>query len=351
MYRVFADKLASATKNVPLRKEVRCRREVVAREGYLVAGRIHGEKAVYNVLENREGRMVPLHDGDTVVGVFGQRNALHGYSGYVPEAVQAGDVLHVLNLGGVVGKCTSINPDVGEPFGFEVLGGVLVFPEFDNRTGTPAHVGMNAIEDGAPLGPVPVVFVAGTCMNSGKTSAACQIVRALSLKGLKVGGCKLTGVSLLRDALHMEDHGASWAVSFVDAGVVTTSPENAAPTARRLLAHLSQRGAEVVVAELGDGLLGRYGVSEILADPEIMGHKKVLVLCASDPVGAWGGVKLLGDSFGLTVDLISGPTTDNLAGTQYIEASLGIRALNARTSGAEMGKFVLDAIGRPRRTR
>lgn len=74
--RLSLDKIASATANVPLRRDVRVRPQVVAREGYIVAGRVRGEKTVYNQLEDLHGRMVTLHDGDIIAGVLGQRNAL-----------------------------------------------------------------------------------------------------------------------------------------------------------------------------------------------------------------------------------------------------------------------------------
>jgi hypothetical protein len=268
--RLWIDKLASATANVPLRHDVRVTPEIVARESYIVAGRIHGEKTTYNQLEDLHGRMVTLHEGDVIAGVLGLRNALHGYSGYVPDTLAVGDRLHVLNLGGVIGRCTSENPDLGPPFGFEVLGSVLVFPDFEDRQGVPAHIGMNALAlPAGPLRTVPVIFVAGTCMNSGKTSAACQLVRQLAKRGHAVGACKLTGVSLRRDVLHMRDYGARWAASFTDAGIVSTTASSAVGVARILLAHLAHAGAEVIVAELGDGLLGEYGVAQILADSEL----------------------------------------------------------------------------------
>ncbi len=348
--RLWIDKLASAAANVPLRHEARVAEQIVAREGYVVAGRVRGEKSVYNHLEDRHGRMVALHDGDIIAGVLGPRNALHGYSGYVPEALAVGDVLQVLNLGGVIGRCTSQNPDLGPPFDFELLGAVLVFPEFEDRSGVPAHIGMNAVPEHAAAlrTEVPVVYVAGTCMSSGKTSAACQLVRQLARRGAAVGACKLTGVSLRRDTLQMLDHGARWAASFTDAGVVSTTAANAAPVARTLLAHLVQSGAEVIVAELGDGILGEYGVQEILSAPDLAAAATVLVLCANDPVGAWGARQVLRERFKLAIDVIAGPATDNAVGTRYVREQLGLAALNARTHGRELGDFVANLLGSKR---
>jgi len=343
--RLWIDKIASATCNVPLRRETRVSPEIVAREGYILAGRVRGEKSTYNQLEDVHGRMVTLHDGDVIAGVLGQREALHGYSGYVPDAIAVGDVLQVLNLGGVIGRCTSENPDVGHPFDLEILGSILVFPEFESRSGVPAHIGMNAISaDGLPRPTVPVVYVAGTCMNSGKTSAACQVIRQLAKRGLAVGACKLTGVSLRRDVLQMRDYGARWAVSFTDAGSVSTTAGSAVPVARTLIAHLAHTDAAVIVAELGDGILGEYGVAEILADGELKSLAAVIVLCATDPVGAWGAQRVMRERFDLAIDAVAGPTTDNAVGTRFVREQLGLQAINARTHGCELGAFVAERL-------
>lgn len=343
--RLWVDKIASSTRNVPLRRDVRVAEQIVAQEGYILAGRIHGEKTTYNQLEDIYGRMVTLHDGDVIAGVLGHRNALHGYSGFVPEQVAVGDRLQVLNLGGVIGKCTSQNPDVGRPFDFEVLGAIQVFPDFEDRSGVPAHIGMNAIKlerNGLPS--VPVIYVAGTCMSSGKTSAACQLIRQLDTRGLTIGGCKLTGVSLRRDTLQMMDYGAKWAVSFTDAGIVSTRTETALPVAHGLIRHLAHLGADVIVAELGDGIFGEYGVAEILSDRDLMGLASVIVMCANDPVGAWGAQRAMQERWGLAIDVISGPATDNAVGTRFVRQQLQIEAINARTNGAQLGEFVASRV-------
>lgn len=343
--RLWIDKIASATVNVPLRRDARVSDQIIAREGYVVAVRVKTEKNVYNQLEDPHGRMMTLHPGDVIAGVLGHRNALHGYSGVVPEEVKVGDTLQILNLGGVIGRCTSHNPDVGRPFDAEVLGGVLVFPDFENRAGVPAHIGMHAIQPDGPARPdVPVVFVAGTCMNSGKTYAASQLIRRLAESGKAVGACKLTGVSLRRDALQMIDHGARWAVTFTDAGIVTTSAETSLAVARTLIAHLGQQGADVIVAELGDGILGEYGVQQILADDPLTDLAGAVVLCANDPVGAWGAQRVMREMFELDIDVVSGPATDNAVGTRFIREQLGIAGINARVRGDELGQFVLERL-------
>ena len=119
--RIWVDKIASSTRNVALRREIRVVPEITAEEGFIVVARACGEKNVYNQLEDVHGRMVTLHDGDVVVGVLGHRNALHGYSGVVPASVAVGQKLQLLNLGGVIGQCTSANIEVGPPLDVEIL--------------------------------------------------------------------------------------------------------------------------------------------------------------------------------------------------------------------------------------
>ncbi len=345
--RLWVDKIASATLNVGLRHEVRVVEQIVSEEGYVVAGRVRGEKTVYNQLEDVHGRLVTLHDGDVIAGVLGHRDALQGYSGFVPDAIRVGDRLQILNMGGVIGTCTSQNPEVGRPFDVEILGAVLVFPQFEDRSGICAHIGMNAVDcagEGVP--DVPVVYVAGTCMNSGKTVAACQLIKQLSKRGVAVGACKLTGVSLRRDTLHMTDHGAKWSLSFTEAGVVSTSKDNAVRVAQGLMRHLANSGAEVIVAELGDGILGEYGVAPILSDRALMDRAAAVVMCANDPVGAWGAKRVMDDKFGLGIDVITGPATDNAVGTKFVNAELELAAINARTNGKEFGDFIAGRVGK-----
>jgi hypothetical protein len=304
--------------------------EIVAQEGYVVAVRILDDKTTYNLVEDVNGRMVRVRAGDVLAGVLGSRRALRGYAGETPRSLAVGDELHVLNLGGILGRCTSVHPDLGPPFRAELLGAVLTFPALGDRVGTPAHIRDHAVPSADSLtGDVPVVYVAGTCMNAGKTVAATELVRGLTRAGRRVAACKLTGVALMRDTLSMLDAGAVQALTFNDAGLATTHPGAIVPAARGILNALMAGQPDVVVAELGDGILGDYGVQDILAEQGLMGLAAAHVLCAADPVGSWGAVEILRDRWGLAVDVVSGPATDNEVGRDYIRGQLGLAAHNA----------------------
>ena len=341
--RVHLDKIASVTRNLHLARQVTLTPDIETKPGAVIVGRIHGEKSVYNQLEDIYGRMSALHDGDVIVGALGHRNALQGYEGVLPNNVKPGEALHLLNAGGVIGKAVSASPDVGPPFEVEILGQVLLFKEFGSRVGEPASIDSGAVKLQANSHKVPVIFIAGTCMNAGKTHAACALVRRLSQEGFKVGGAKLTGVSLLRDILSMRDYGADAILDFTDAGVPCTGPDTSATIARVILSELATRNLDLIIAETGDGILGEYGVQSILADRELQSWGKVHVLCANDPVGVAGAVAEYREKFRVSIDVISGPATDNRVGTRFIE-SLGLPASNARTNPQRLGDIVLGKI-------
>ena len=133
-----------------------------------------------------------------------------------------------------------------------------------------------------------MVYVAGTCMNAGKTVAATELVRGLARGGLRVAAAKLTGVSLMRDALSMLDAGAVAALTFNDVGIASTHAGVTVATAKGIFNRLAAAKPDVIVAELGDGILGEYGVQDILHDAELMRVGAAYVMAAPDPVACWG---------------------------------------------------------------
>ena len=343
--KVTLDKIASATKNAKIAREVLVSDDIPAKEGMVLAVRVHGQKTVYNTLEDCYGRMITLNDGDVIAGVLGTRRALRGYAGVVPDSIKVGDRLDILNLGGVIGRCTSMNPDIGKPLQAEVLGQILHFPHLGERVGVPASIKTEAVAWADELEPsAPIVYVAGTCMNAGKTYACGEIIRYLDRKGYRVCGAKLTGVSLLRDTSSMVDRGAIKSLSFNDAGVVSTTDAVSVPVAKGLINALNKEEPDCLVIELGDGILGEYGVQSILHDDELMAPAAAHLLCANDPVAAWGAVELYRNRFKREVSLISGPATDNGVGKDFIEQKIGVRAINARIDYDALGAFIEKAV-------
>ncbi len=347
MKTVIADKIASVAQNKGLKRELRVSADIPCEEGVLVAVEILNNKSTYNKLELISGRMAQLKRGDVIVGALGHRKALFGYSGHLPEALTPGDIVQVLNIGGVLGICDSVNANFGQPFDARVLGTVLEFPILGERIGVPARAGSEPLQADVPLNThgVPVVALAGTCMDSGKTAAASAIVSRLRHFGHTVDAFKATGVSLRRDILAMEDAGARNTSIFTDFGVITTTSKNGAAVTRTMLNKLAATKPDAIVFELGDGILGAYGVDAILQDKEIAAAITCLILCANDPVGSTGGVALLKSEFGMNAQLVTGPATDNEVGRKIIEQRLGLKGINAITNATDLGDAVAEIIG------
>ena len=348
MKRCQVDKIASVALRLGLDRNLVLGETIPAESGTVIAARVKSSKSSYNTLEDVHGRMVTLHRGDIIVGALGRRDALYGYSGHVPSVVEVGDELQLLNLGGVIGAGAEATTATGEPFVLEVLGAVLEFPYLATRVGVPANIARAALptrpmptrEEGLP----PLLVLVGTCMDAGKTTAASNLISELTHKGLRVAAGKLTGVSLRRDVLAMQDCGAEPVAVFTDFGVVTTDEQSAPPAAHSLIAHLSESEPDLIVLEMGDGLLGTYGVQALLSDQRIRDALSRVILCAQDPVGAWGAQSLLRDKYGLEIDVVSGRVTDSPVGRRFCNEKLGVAAHNALRDGRGLADSVLKRL-------
>jgi hypothetical protein len=347
MRSVIVDKIASVAIANDISHEVRVSADIPCEEGVLVAVEVLNNKSRYNTLELTSGRMAQVKQGDVIVGALGHRKALFGYSGHLPTELAPGDTVQILNLGGVLGICDSANPNHGQPFDCRVIGTVLEFPYLGERIGVPARVGASPLDQtaGVNVRGVPVVAFAGTCMDAGKTVAACAAISCFRHNGLTVNAFKATGVALRRDILAMEDAGARRTGIFTDHGILATTPVNAPALTRMLLTRMAEDRPEAIAFELGDGLLGAYGVEAILKDAAIRDTLTAVVLCANDPVGAWGGIRLLREDFGIEPALVTGPATDNQVGIDIIEQRAGVRAINALTHGTALGELLLEKLG------
>jgi hypothetical protein len=333
---IEVDKVGSATSPLALQKIVALTDSAaLGRAGDVIAVRALTDSATYNLLELPSGRLAKINPGDLLLGVLGRRRALKGFVGDVPETVSRGDQLHLLNMGGVIGCCTGHHSSLGDAIAVEVIG--LVCDE-DERV---LNIADTALLPQMSLGDtVPIVMIAGTSMNSGKTYAATELIKQATRAGLKVAGAKLSGVACLRDTLNMADHGAIATASFLDCGLPSTvDAGDLAPVAKAIIARLNEREPDLIVLELGDGILGGYAVESIFADKELREATAAVVFCASDYVGAWGGIQLLRQRR-MTIDVMSGSVTDSRMGEEYIEREFGVPAANAKRNGAVLFELV-----------
>lgn len=321
MDKISIDKIGSVTKNLNLKHTEMLTDDLSCEMGTVLAAEVLEDKSIYNEMELPSGRMSKLKKGDIIAVALGQRMALKGFVGELPKTLQTEDVIHLLNMGGVAGECTSANTkEVGNPLRIRVLGGIA-------RKGQLLNINQKTLfkPQTKLKSDIPLIITTGTGMDSGKTTVASEIIKTLTRMGLRLSGAKLTGVGALRDIYKMCDYGVRDVVSFVDAGISSTANLDEAllvKIAKGAIDHLSKSDPDAIMIEFGDGLLGRYGVASILKDKEIQKNVYLHIGCANDPVGAIGLAEGCA-KIGLPIDVISGPVTDNQVGQDIVKNALG----------------------------
>jgi hypothetical protein len=337
---IEVDKIGSATSPLNLSRTLAISTSNgIGRAGDVVVVRVLTDNATYNMLELPTGRLAKVNPGDVLAGVLGRRRALKGFVGDVPETVAAGDELHLLNMGGVIGSCSGHHSSLDDAIKVEVLGLAT------NGAGAIRNIADAALPLRETLGATAaLVVIAGACMNSGKTYAATEIIQQATRAGLRVAAAKLSGIACLRDTLNMQDHGAIATASFLDCGLPSTvGAENLAQVAKAIIARLNESAPDLIVIELGDGILGGYSVESVFEDEELREAMTALVFCASDYVSAWGGIELFRRR-GITIDLVAGSVTDSKMGEDYIQNEFGVPAANARRNGAKLFEVVNSKV-------
>ncbi|HEX3281409.1 MAG TPA: hypothetical protein VHR36_09280 [Pyrinomonadaceae bacterium] len=337
---VEVDKLGSATSPLHLNRTIpTCASSKTPQAGDVVVVRALTDSATYNMLELPSGRLAKINPGDVLAGVLGRRRALKGFMGDVPATVALGDELHLLNMGGVIGISTGHHSGLSDAIKVEVLGFGC------DENGRTLNIADAALPVQTELTETaPIIIIAGTCMNSGKTYAATELIKQATRAGLRVAAAKLSGIACLRDTLNMSDHGAIATASFLDCGLPSTVGATDLPSvAKTIIARLNEGNADLIVIELGDGLLGGYSVETIFEDAQLREATAAIVFCASDYVGAWGGIELMRRR-GIDIDVIAGSVTDAQMGQDYIEKEFGVPAANARRDGARLFELIKPKV-------
>ncbi len=338
--KIRLDRVASGTTPARIGSIVEVSPQCSAEEGSIIVCRALGERKVYGELELPSGRLAKVVSGNLIAGILGARQALHGYMGEAPKTLKVGDTLSLLNVGGVIGTCISASKQLGPPIPLEVLGQAT-------RHGKLLNIRDYALPpcDSISADGPPIVLVLGTCMNSGKTYAAGECIRLLSHSGVRIAAGKLSGVAALRDTLAMADNGAVSVSSFLDCGLPSTvNCEDLAAVARSVIAYLEKHSPQMIVLELGDGIIGGYHLDSILKDPSIHRRTKARILCANDLVGAWGGINFLTE-LNHRPEIVSGPVTDNSVGTSYITGKMQVPCANARSEPLQLARMLAKNVG------
>jgi hypothetical protein len=301
--------------------------------GDLVLARVE-KLGQHPALQTTAGRRATLFPGDEIVVVFGNRYAPDQFEAVVPADLGR---CQLVAGGGVAAKVLSAHSKMKqatllEPIGLlaDVNGKVLNLRDYAlPKLASP------------PRRPV-TIGVVGTAMNAGKTTTAAHLVRGLRAAGLKVGAAKVTGTGAGGDTWLMRDAGATTVLDFTDAGFASTykvSLPELCDGIDRILDQLAVSGTEVVVLEVGDGLL-QAETAAVLDCPQASTYFNALVFAAQDAMGAAAGVDWL-EQRGLRVEAVTGLlTAAPLASREAAEATglpvLGLAALGRAKAARDL---------------
>jgi hypothetical protein len=238
-------------------------------------------------IENIHGRRGQLYVGDEIIVAYGNRYAPDQFEAFVPSDLEECDLVAG---GGVASRMTRKHHAMKKPTSLEILG--LVAGE-DGQALNLAQFAPKRADRPAKLS--LVIAVVGSSMNAGKTTTAAGLVHGLTRAGFRVGAAKVTGTGSGGDLWTMRDAGAIEALDFTDAGHTSTFGVDAkglAAITSQLLGHLSDKGAEVAVVEIADGLLQSETAAlvEMAADN---GWFDEFVFAAADAMGAAFGANWL----------------------------------------------------------
>jgi len=326
---------SSSTSCLALHESARIEARSDAHAGDVVVAEVLTEHATYRHLECVDGSLAELHVGDRFVGTLGSRQALRGFVGAAPTELAEGDTLSLLNMGGVIGHFIDSTSALGAPATVRYVGTLV------DDAGV-VSLGRAALPvRHAAAGSRPIVVAIGTCMHVGKTTTMARLIAEATKSGHRVGAAKLAGVAAIKDLTEFTNAGAVDVKSFLDCGIPSTvDTVDLAPVFTTVVDALD---GDLVIVELGDGIVGHYHVETVLANARAMENVAAVVLCAGDIVGAYGAKHCL-EAMGVGITAISGLATENVAGTGVIESWLGVPAINGVKHPERLFATVRDAI-------
>lgn len=269
------------------------------RPGDLVLARV--EKLGHHPrLQLPGGRRSQLFPGDEVVVCYGNRYAPNQFEAEVPTSL---GLCHLVASGGIAANALSWHSSMRSPTRLKPIG---LLGDAQNRPLNIAEFALPALK-AAPNPAIPVIAVAGTSMDAGKTTAVSYLIRGGARAALRVGAGKVTGTGAGNDVWLMEDAGAYQVLDFTDLGYASTYkiplPE-VESLLQQMVVNLQQARVDVIIIEIADGLLQRE-TAALIQSATFRNLVRGVIFCAGDAMGASSGVEWL-EQRGIPVLAVSG---------------------------------------------
>lgn len=267
-------------------------------------------------IEMPNGRRAVLRPGDEIIVCCGSRYAPDQF-----EAVLQSDQwpTDLVAAGGIASNHLSRHQRMKSPTVITTLGAVCG----DDRM--PLNVADFALPKLQTRPAIPVLLVAGTSMNSGKTTTAAAIVSGFADAGLRVGYAKVTGTGAGPDPWLMADSGAHEVLDFTDGGYASSFQvpiDELEVMSNSLIDHLADRLCDLAVLEVADGLL-QEETAALLSSSSFRLRIFGTVFTAYDAMGALTGVHWL-SSFGYRILGLGGQMSSAPLSAREAELATGV---------------------------
>jgi len=277
-------------------------------------------------LELPDGRRAVLYPGGEIVVAFGNRYAPDQFEAEVPKKLAP---CHLVAGGGIASRMVSKHTKMHNPTEILPLG---LLGDANGKRLSLEDFGLPAAKPDPSARRPLTILVAGTSMNSGKTTIMANLTKGMTSIGQRVAAAKLSGTGAGGDRWRMMDAGADPVLDFVDAGVASTYLLPADRIDRivgTLLEQLFRTNADVVLLEVSDGLLERE-TSGLLASPALKPFIDAVIFTAVDAMGATGGAAWLRER-DLPIIGVSGVVTNSPLAMREVNASAEIPIYISRT--------------------
>ncbi|MGB3213102.1 MAG: hypothetical protein WBB19_20535 [Desulforhopalus sp.] len=311
--------------------------EVIPSPGDLLLARVD-ELGQHKRLELANSRRASLFDGDEIVVAYGNRYAPDQFEGIVPDHLGP---CRLVAAGGVAARLLNRHDRIRTATRITPLGLLA------DKNGYRINLSSARIPKADQIFPSPLVLVvAGTSMNSGKTTTCANLVKGFVRQNIKVAAAKFTGTGAGADYRLLVDAGADPVFDFIDAGYVSTYRVNRdalLDIAMTLGTEMCTSQPDIIVVEIADGLLQRE-TSYLFGTPAFTNWVDGVIFAAGDALGAQAGITWL-QARQLPVFAITGILTSSPLAQREAEDVCGLPVYHtgslARTN---VSKYIFNCL-------
>ncbi len=284
-----------------------------------------------------QGERLRLYPGDLLVGTLGNRYATDAYE----AEVRTTQSLHILTNAGMIGTVRSRHKGCKRPTKVTFVG-YLADPA--GRRLNLKELVFRPKQSASPL--QNIILMVGSGMNSGKTTTARKLMKALLQQDIRVSACKVTGSVSTNDYAEYNATSAQFVRDFSDYGFPSTylCPEQElVDLFRTMMVDAADIYPDATIVEIADGLLQRE-TRLLLESEEVHNQVSGVVLAAPCSSSALYSLDKL-QALGYPVLAVSGMITSSPLFMRELSVHSTTPVVPSTGDGKKLAEVVLAHLG------